>query len=219
MSARGSSPSDGESGDEQVAVKIEQKWAVTSSGSRTWLPTTVEKAGAPFVKLAKFDRGFVKFCLNKTMSSTSKKGDGHRNANVPHFDAMLGLRKEASVLAASAALEMEDSLPEDSKAVRRKKRKVREEDAHLVSPIVTIQTPQLEWKGVTHESRGMRVLWGLTSKNLWIELTVENMSFMKNLVASGQKQLKPRKRASPKKKLRNAESGALPEAPAIHAAD
>ena len=60
----------------------------------------------------------------------------------------------------------------------------------------------------------MRVLWGLTSKNLWIELTVENMTFMKNLVASGQKQLKPRKRASPKKKLRNVESGAFCEAPA-----
>ena len=220
MSARGSSPSDGDSGDEQAAVKIEQKWVVTSSGERAWLPTTVEKAGAPFVRLSKFDRGFVKFCLNKTMSSTSKKGDGHRNANVPHFDALLSLRKEASIQAASAALEMEDSLTEESKAMKRKKRKVREEDAHLVSPIVTIQTPQLQWKGVTHVSRPMRVLWGLTSKNLWVELTKENMTFMKNMVASGQTQLKPRKRASPKKKTtrlrkgQEVDSGDLPEPPA-----
>ena len=77
------------------------------------------------------------------------------------------------IQAASAALEMEDSLPEESNTMKRKKRKVRKEDARLVSPIVTIQTPQLEWKGVTHVSRPMRVLWGLTSMNLWVELTKE----------------------------------------------
>ena len=58
------------------------------------------KLNEPYIKLSKFDRGFVHFCLPKPMSSTSKHGQEPANANTPSFDNLLQLRIAASVKAA-----------------------------------------------------------------------------------------------------------------------
>ena len=71
--------------------------------------------------------------------------------------------------------------------------------------VVEIQTPEVQWDGHMYGGFRMKVLWGLQSKDLWAELTVSNLKYLRAVVASGQSELIPRKRASPKKRGRRAQ--------------
>ena len=77
---------------------------------------------------------------------------------------------------------------------------MRDSDRHLVDGVVEIQAPEIEWSDNVYGGFTMHVLWGLQSKDLWAELTIQNLHYLRAVVASGQSELKPRKRASPKKK-------------------
>ena len=99
---------EGEEDATEETFEIEQCWVIKDR-KRTWVPTTVMKLNEPYIKLSKFDRGFVHFCLSKPMSSTSKHGQEPANANTPSFDNLLQMRIAASVKAAQEQMEMEES--------------------------------------------------------------------------------------------------------------
>ena len=196
-----SSASEGEEQDEdEQELDVKEAWVIRVGSKNVWLPTTHRCDGRIFMKLSKFDRGFVKFCLKKSMNLTTRKGDGqHRSANVAGFEKLLSLRTAASKAAASAAMEMQED------GQKGKKRKVRDSDRHLVDGVVEIQAPEIEWSDNVYGGFTMHVLWGLQSKDLWAELTIQNLHYLRAVVASGQSELKPRKRASPKKKGKRAQ--------------
>ena len=202
MSRRASSGSEAEP-ESPAGIEISQQYVVkTKSSAKPWLPETVEKGGTTFVRLQKFDRGFIYFCLEKGMD-TSKNGKT-TNANTQGFNDLLVARKEASLKLAQDALEMPDNTGEEHRPSKKSKRKrVTQADQQLVNPIVQIQLPVLDHDGKVWEDRPAKCLWGLTCSDLWIEFTTENLAYMKALIQSGQPDLKPRKRASPKKKQRS----------------
>ena len=167
-----------EEAEEQPRMTIAQKWVIKCCDNRRskfWVANTKDDShGRPYIKLSKFDRSFVYFCLGKGMDLESQ-----RSANVQGFDALMQRRKAASVQAVHRALETENS--------QGKKRKVRDEDKELVDDHVTIELDEL----TTNDGRvcggfGARVLWGLDSSTLWLELTEANMEFMRVMVRAGQ---------------------------------
>ena len=184
---------------DEPPFKLEQVWAVTPKHGDTWYPQVRMQEGINFIRMSKFDRYFVKFCTGKPMDL--RKGVGH-TANSVLFDDLLKKRKRASEESVQKHLEMPDHDADSQQERPKKKRlKVREEDKVLVSGMVRIQLPALETDSMIHLSRSTNVLWGVSSKDLWIELSYENLSYMQSLVVSGLDQKPARKpRSSPKKK-------------------
>ena len=182
--------------DGAATIKLSQAWVIQHEKG-AWVPETLVKQGIVFVKLQKFQRGFVMFCLGKGMR-TAKQGT--RSASCSGFDDLLERRNLASQEAAQNALQVEETEPGDSRATRMRKRKIREQDCHLVSPVVEFDLPALEWKSDFFESRRVRALWGITTKDLYLELTVENLLYLRSMVQKGQETFRPRQRSSPKKK-------------------
>ena len=174
---------EGEEDATEETFEIEQCWVIKDR-KRTWVPTTVMKLNEPYIKLSKFDRGFVHFCLSKPMSSTSKHGQEPANANTPAFDNLVNMRVAASVKAAQEQMEMEESQVGDSVATKQRKRKVREQDCAIVNPVVMVQLPPLEWKGRFYEGREVKLLWGMKSKDVWLHLNVVNLSYIRAMIAS-----------------------------------
>lgn len=177
-------------------VKIEQAWFVSYGKGKKWMPETVVKQDMVFAKLSKWDSGFVYFCLGERLSSSSKGNKEMKSANVPAFNQLVDQRQKKSQEVVEKAMEIEPEQDSDSVPQRRHKRKVRSEDVHLVSPVVTIDLPQVD----NHEKSTCNVLWGVKSQDLWVELTVANMMHLKALVKDGQAEKRIRKRSSPKKK-------------------
>ena len=195
-------PSDAEL-DTGPGFKLESHWAIVHKMD-TWYPDVVTRSGDNFIKLSKFDRHFVKFCLQKPMDLS--KGVG-RSANSTLFDKLLELRKRASEESARQQMEMPESGGDTASAVpKRKAKRVRVEDGCLVDPRVTIQLPDLETKTEYFMSRPAKALWGVTSKELWLELNEPNLHYMKALVQHGAGHQQPRKKkekkGSPKKSPR-----------------
>ena len=175
-------------------------WCLTS-GTVKWYPEIDTQGGVDFVRLSKFDRHFVKFCLQRPMDLSRGVG---RSANSTLFEDLLSLRKTASVASVSAQMEMPETEVDDAAAMtKRRKKRVRDEDVCLVDPVATIWLPELEFKGETFPSREVKVLFGVKSKALWMELSHDNLTYTRAWVQKGEGQAPARKkRCSPKKKLR-----------------
>lgn len=175
-------------------VTISREYVVTLTSTKRWVTTTTEKQGTTFIKLEKFDRPFIFFCLGEAMNTSRKTGvKTHRSANVPQFNDLLEQRKVASENAAELALA-------GSTEPGKKKRKIREEDVHICEPVVSITLPAVN--GLPAAS--CKVLWAVSSHALWVELNAPNLEHIKALVKAGQPQMTIRKRASPKKKNKSA---------------
>ena len=112
-----------------------------------------------------------------------KVGENECSANVSQFDELLARRKAASIAAVHRALESEAGETADKKA---KKRKIREEDSSLVEDHVVIELDEIQVGSKQMGGFGARVLWGLDSSTLWIELTETNLEYMRQLICQGQ---------------------------------
>ena len=194
-------PSDAEL-DTGPGFKLESHWAIVHKMD-TWYPDVVTRSGDNFIKLSKFDRHFVKFFLQKPMDLSRGVG---RSANSALFDKLLELRKRASEESARQQMEMPESGGTPHLQPKRKAKRVRVEDGCLVDPRVIIQLPELETKTEYFMSRPAKALWGVTSKELWLELNEPNLHYMKALVQHGAGHQQPRKKkekkGSPKKSPR-----------------
>lgn len=184
------------------SFSIERHFCIVHQGNK-WYPEVKQQGNKNFVKLAKWDRSFVKFSLGMPMDLS--KGVA-RSANSTLFEDLLTLRRNASVSSVTQQLEPSqmETEPDQNHAKKRKKTKVRDGDKCLVDPVITIKLPELEHNGEWYPSRPALVLFGVQSKELWMELNHENLSYMKCLVKKGEGQVKPRKsKSSPKKKTKS----------------
>lgn len=159
---------------------IEKRWVIkTRAKSMKWWVacTRDDSQGRAYIKLSKFDRSFVYFCLGRGMDLNRSV-----SANTAGFDTLLQKRKAASVQAVHKALETDETSSQS------KKRRVREDDRSLCSSDwVTIELDEVQTEnGESVGGFGARVLWGLDSSTLYIELTEPNLSYMRELVKSGQ---------------------------------
>ena len=83
------------------------------------------------------------------------------HANVPLFNKMIEKRNEASRQAAIEALDMKET--------ELSTKRIREFDPELL---------QVPWVTVDISDRSVNLLWHLSSKHLWMELTVLTIAFM-----------------------------------------
>ena len=178
------SSADSADADQQSAtMHIERRWVVRTPSKgrgKYWVANTKDDGqGRPYIKLQKFDRSFVWFCLRKGM----RVGESECSANVSQFDELIARRKAASIAAVHRALESEGGENPDKKA---KKRKIREEDSSLVDDHVVIELDEIQVGSKQIGGFGARVLWGLDSSTLWLELTETNLEYMRQLVSQGQ---------------------------------
>ena len=173
-------------------VKIAMRHVAQDGGNKPWLPATLTKMDKTFCKCSKFDRGFVMFCLSKSMQTSSKKGDCI-SCNVPVFQHLLDERRRVSIECAQEALEVEELDPNDS--AFQKKKKIKSSHEALVNPVISITFPAVG----DFDERTVDVLWGVRSADLWVELTGANMKHLKQLVKSQADQVLCKKKASPKK--------------------
>lgn len=182
-----------EESDKEGGFTLERRWVVTWGAEKWVLDTKADKSGREYMKVFKFDRSFVKFCLGKSMVI------GQRSGNVAMMDKLLEMRKAASVQS------VHDAREED---VNKRKRKVRNEDASLVEDFVTIELEEISYNGQRFGGYGARCLWGLDKSVLWIELCRTNLEYLKAVIEMGQddhgrtraQSSAPKPKRSPKKK-------------------
>ena len=84
------------------------------------------------------------------------------HANVPLFNTMIEERNEASRKAAIEALDMNEKKELSTKHIR-------EFDPELL---------QVPWVTVDIDNRSINLLWHMSSKHLWMEITVLMVAFM-----------------------------------------
>lgn len=186
------SSSDGELVGAAAGVSLEKQWVVKTSGSKkTWVPTIKKEGDISFIRLDKFDRSFVYFCLGEAMDL----GRG-KSGNVQAFDELMSVRKTESIKAVEAVLFAGEQ------PGRTKKRKVREEDKELLSkPWVEIALPVFEHDGQTYGPLSAKAVWGVSDPRLWLEFRADILQYMRGLVREGHSAGRPgrtRARARPK---------------------
>ena len=118
------------------ACFLTQPTSLLKSGTVKWYPEIDTQGGVDFVRLSKFDRHFVRFCVQRPMDLSRGVG---RSANSTLFEDLLALRKAASVASVSAQMEMPEA---DQPMSQRRKKRVRDEDVCLVDPVVKILLPE-----------------------------------------------------------------------------
>ena len=170
-------------------VKIASRYVVQDGSNKPWLPATLTKMDKTFRKRAKFDRGFVMFCLSKSTQTSSKKGDAI-SCNVPVFQRLLDERRRVSIECAHEALEVEEVDPNDSSL--QKKRKIKSSPRGSGEPSDLCQVPR-GWR--IRRARG-RCTVGCEVMRL---VTGANMKHIKQLIKSQADQALRKKKASPTK--------------------
>ena len=195
---RGPDSESGEDAGDACSVQVSLRHVVQDGPKgKPWLPQCIRKMDAYFTKCSKFDRGFVMFALERTMN-TSSKGSNPVSCNLPAFNSLVKARRETSIQCAQDALEVEDMDADDSPQV--KKRKIKSSHEAIVNPVISIPFPPCQgWS-----ERQVNVLWGVKSRDLWVELTPANLKHLKCILKSemDKGEVKCKKKASPKRKSR-----------------
>ena len=143
---------------------VEQRFVVTNNcmGKTFWSPSTREVQGEHFIQLDKWNRDFTKFVTGKALDL---KRVNMSSINYQFFDDLVLLRNEASKEAVKEAT-MDD---EGTSAVC--KRRITHKDKDLAPPVVTITLPQVSFGSANFEATPIKVLWGVKSTELWVNLS------------------------------------------------
>ena len=158
-------------------IQIREVVAVTGGGlkkKKPWLPETKEVEECRFVKLSKWDPAFTIFCSGKAMQLRKDKDLHH--CNVEGFNTLLDLRRTAcnqlyAAQVRQAAASAGDPLPA-------KLRKAREQDQYIAGRIVTMHCPRLAYSEECLPEIDMKVLWSVSSPEIWVELLPENLAYV-----------------------------------------
>ena len=144
----------------------------------SWCPTTRVVMDTHFFCVDKWDRKLNMFCIGRGLNL--KRGRT-TNINCKFIDSLAKLRSEASDIAVAKAYE--DDADEGAQDKKRKKaRKARASDSDIASPIVDIEVPDVHRANVMVAGRRMRVLFGVKNHPVWLELTAENLDYVRHAV-------------------------------------
>lgn len=138
-----------------------------------WAPVYKKVHDAYYIELNKWDRKLNRFITGSRLEF----GAGQNNVNVDFFEAMRMKRAAASQKAFSDAIP-----PEAHCSPHKKARKARRSDASVVAPIVVIDTPPIEFEGVTYETpdNTMKVGWDVGGETkVFVEFTKSNLAYIK----------------------------------------
>ena len=153
-----------------------------------WVPNVEEVQGVPYIQLSKWSRDLTRYVSGKGMNLRVKGGRPLHNINVAWFAEMVKLRRAAcdatlkSVIT-SAAVDAGQDPPT-------KFRQATDDDQWLCGRSVLLDAPAV----AEHvPGRQLRVLWAIKSTELWMELTLENLEYVKWAIATSSAVQRPKK--------------------------
>ena len=141
-------------------------------GKFTWIPNLQEVDGCKFIELSKWDRNFVQFATGKSLDFRSGKAS---SANVSFFDRLVAERKKSTHDAIVSTLQ--DAADEGSGGRNSKRRRISWQEI-LSSEVMAPRCVSMDVDGTR-----LRVISGLKSTTVWVELSASNLSFIQNGVA------------------------------------
>jgi hypothetical protein len=147
---------------------------VIRRGKFTWIPNLQQIDDVKYIELAKWDRCFVQFATGKCLDFRNGKSF---TANVSVFDRLLAARKQVThdtIVDILRASEDEVAVPAGRSAKRRKISWQEVCSSDIMAP---------KCISITVDNYTMRVLSGLKSNSVWMELTAENLKFLQASVA------------------------------------
>ena len=149
-------------------------------GKSTWMPSVQLISGVKFIRVSKWDRHLTTFCTRRPLNLYSSGSRPLNTINVVWFDEVKSLRVQACNQAIRKVIE--DGAEAEGSKKPEKIRKATQEDEFVAGRIVTIEVPPVEQDGaVVEPARSLRVLWGIRG-DLWIELTAENLSYIRHAI-------------------------------------
>ena len=178
-------------------LSIRPVFCVTGGGLRKpWYPETKEVEGVPYVKLDKWDRGLCMFVTNKALQL--KSTDSLHHLNVPGFQTLLDKRQEACNMQFHRQMKQAaEQAGEEIKKVRR----AREEDKFIAGSAVVASMPAITLGDRSVPATDIKMLWSLKQPEVWVELTVQNLEYVRLSILASLPQEEPVRR---RRKLRGA---------------
>lgn len=143
-----------------------------------WCPSTRVVMDTHFFCVDKWDRKLNMFCTGRGLSL---RRCVKSSINCKFIDSLAKLRSEASDIAVAKAYEDDVSLGVQDKK-RKRARKARQSDADIAAPIVDIAVPDVHRANVMVAGRHMRALFGVKNHPVWLELTPDNLDYVRHAV-------------------------------------
>ena len=179
-----------------MACKVERKCVVTTDDGTQWVPEQKEVGDVTFCAVSKWQRALVRLVQQKALDL--RPGQEGGNINVAFWDDLMKARQEAANEALDKALKSEDA-PQPPAKRRKKHIKASVHELALLPAVLELSLPATSGAG----EHAMRVLSeGLGTTTVWIELTSDNLTFLKESIKASR--LKP-KRAKAKSAKRHPE--------------
>ena len=156
--------------------------AVCLSGGNikgVWMPETQTVSGFTFIRLSKWCKKLTQYVTGKAMNLHQQRPIN--SINVQWFITMQELRRQACNEALKRVI-VQAAEAEGSK-IPEKIRPARQEDEFIAGRTVIVTPPAIE--GSDDEAvapQQLRLLWVLKSADIWVELTIPNMEYVKRAI-------------------------------------
>ena len=176
--------------------------AVSMDGMKgAWHPRTCMQDGLEFFHLDRWDRKMCTFLTGKALEMR-----GNKTMNIvkqAFFHELRTSRRHACNLALQETVRA--SAPAAGEDPPQKVRNARDEDKYIVSHVVTMRMPRVDFQGESMGPLDMKVLWGCRKADVFIELSRENLIYLRlKHAVSPENDVKKRRMPLRKKKNRGA---------------
>lgn len=194
--------------DDDEPLQIYTVTCISGGGLKgAWMPTIEVASGVSFIRLHKWDRQLNKYITGKPLNLYTGSSKPKNSINVQWFHTMTELRRQAcdealKRLIVQAAEATGGKVPE-------KIRPATQADEFLAGRFVTVQAPPYKdpENPDAEEVNGpeVRLLWKLKTPDVWIELTLENLEYVKKAILASppwEQPVSARAKHSPRKRRR-----------------
>ncbi|CAE7357935.1 unnamed protein product [Symbiodinium sp. CCMP2592] len=216
---------------EEVPIRIFTAITIEGAGLKkaTWQPAVQVVSGCNYIKLNKWDRDLTLFVTGKGLRLHSGK---EHNINRQWFSTVAELRKEACQESLKRVIK--EAAEAEGTPIPQKIRAATQQDEYLAGRTVQVLAPAVQNADgdEVHAEHQMRMLWGIKGEQLWVELTTENLNYVRLAIlhssaaapappkrargkaAAGSPKRRKRGR-KPHKPLRDEDHGSEPEQEAV----
>eukprot|EP00439_Symbiodinium_sp_Y106_P047006 s2541_g6.t1 len=143
-----------------------------------WMPETQIVGGYTFIKLHKWCRELTQFVTGRALQAHCNSRRPLHNINVQWFVTMEELRKQACDDALKRVIVQ--AAEAEGSEIPKNIRPARQEDEFIAGRSVLVTAPAIE--GSDDDPPQIRLLWTLKTADIWMELTTDNMEYMKKAI-------------------------------------
>lgn len=172
---------------------------------KKWFPSHKEVEGVQYIKLEKFERGFCLFATGRALELTKERKVNH--CNVQGYWDLLEARDEACQQLFQRHLQHAAELVGEK---LEKCRRAREQDQYIAGRTVLATLPRIDKEPWQHPGLSMRMLWSVKSPDIWIELTEENLDYVRRCIRATLPKEDDAQPTRRRRKLREPNAGSPP---------